>query len=118
MVTLSLSMSFAKAVKYGAGNAGRAPIFNPRFNHSYVPDTKKAFYDQLFEENRFMKKPVAGWKDYKRERLKSFEEYGEKLKKCYGCDDEIIQKTYEGYCKGSYKSYLIEREQINPGIII
>jgi hypothetical protein len=59
---------------------------------------------------------LLSFEDYKKEHLKSFEDYREKHKKYY--DDEIIEKSYEGYCHGCYNSYLIEREQINPGIIL
>jgi hypothetical protein len=101
-----------------------------RFMKTPVPDWTERFIvvndesDQMldnFSEKvrpRQIDNPPLSFEEYKKEHLKSFEEYREKLKKVYDCADEIIQKTYEGYCKGSYKSYLIEREQINPGIIL
>jgi hypothetical protein len=110
-----------------------------------MKSTMRDYHDvqKLFDDNRFIEIPPRGWKerfiviadesnhtslhshaqsdpvltfdDFKRQRLKSFDEYKNEHKKYY--DDETIRKGYEGYCRGCYKSYLIEREQINPGII-
>ena len=52
--------------------------------------------------------PLLSFEDFTSQHLKSFEEYRGEHKK-YD-DVEIIQRSYIGYCKGSYKSYLIKRE--------
>ncbi len=60
--------------------------------------------------------PPLSFENYKRDYLKPFGEYRAEYEKYYS--DEIIRESYEDYCQGSYNSYLIEREQINPGIIL
>ena len=113
---------------------GRNPTFRSQIR-KVMYSTKEDDLDarKVFENNRFIEPPPTGWKerfivicddssptlcfeDFKQRNLKTFEEYREEHKKFY--DDERIRIGYEGYCKGNYKSYLIEIEQINPGIIL
>jgi hypothetical protein len=58
---------------------------------------------------------MLSFEDFKQRNLKTFDAYREEHKNYY--DEETIRLGYEGYCKGNYKSYLIEIEQINPGVI-
>lgn len=105
---------------------------NPSFHKTTKSTSSYEAAKKVFEANRFAKHLPPGWKerfivideprepplsydDFKQQRLMTFEKFRMRHKKYY--DDVTIQKGYEGYCKGSYSSYLIELEQYEPGII-
>ena len=61
------------------------------------------------------KKPLS-FEEFKAQHLKTFKEYKELHREYY--DDKDIERGYELYTRGRYKGYLIEEEQVNPGIIL
>jgi hypothetical protein len=75
-----------------------------------VIDEPNHMLDKISEEalKHAQNDPLLSFEDFTSQRLNSFEEYRGEHRK--NDDVEIIQRSYEGYCKGSYKSYLIVRD--------
>ncbi len=81
-----------------------------------LPNKWKVRYIELTDMPPEPKQNPLTFEEYKQKHLLSFEEYEAKLKSNYKPD--TIKKAYEVYIRSSYKGYLIELEQINPGIIL
>ncbi len=111
-----LRIAKLSAASFSSFNRPTPTLLNEDEPSHGLPNKWKIRYIELTDMPSESKQKPLSYEEYKQKNLLSFEEYEAKLKPHY--KDDTIKKAYEVYCRGSYKGYLIELEQINPGVIL